>query len=547
MDFLHIRDRKTQLYVFLLLLIGLCFYLVVSNTPLYVDDYHFLFFTNVMDLSGLPSVYGHLEFYTDRFSGVARFVPHLLVAAFSLILGKSLFNFFASAGFLFLSFLIARVVVSDRWKLPVMTIVAAVVMWFVIPGFFQACLWMSGACNYLFAISIVLVFYLLLRSDRFSSRGWTLPLWALAGFIAGWTNEGFVTGLAVGLFVHYFLLDRSGLDPRRCVMLAGFFLGVLCLCLAPYNVNRFLSGNEDVGFGARLMMWGSAVLALGNLRVMFLLLFCLSVSVIFRGRSGFGLKTFFRKNDILAISLIISLIFLILTRHDSENSRFPVEIYSLLLLISVISRWQPRFVSGLSVAGAVGLIVSTFVILPKCKANNRAYNSMQAQIEDGRQTVVVENVRLSPFERRYVAPVLFSAYHSLEMKGAADIVRYYGGDPSTVILSEDLQARLENDGDGGKAIHDPSWEMRWIRLPDDALVRDVTFCLKPIVASDLHFWERCLLPFMDRYRLSEVPARLYKIYDVDGRRWLVVLDNPVIDSRLDKIRVSYARTGLEKH
>lgn len=537
--------NNKRLYCILLLVIGGCFYFIVRNTPLYVDDYHFLFFTKKIDFSYIHPLYGYLSFYTDRFAGVARFVPHLLVALFSLVLGKGAFNLLASVCFLLLSYLIARIGACRRSQILPLSLVAATVMWFVIPGFFQACLWMSGACNYLFAISIVLIFYLLLQSDRFArAKWWSLPLWTLSGVIAGWTNEGFVVGLAAGLFIHYFIFYRSRLNARRIFMLSGFFFGVICLCLAPYNVDRFLSGQDDAGLVAKIAMLGSAVLALGNLRVTFLLVFSLFVLIVFRKRFGFRLKIFARENDILLISFAVSLIFLILTRHDSENSRFPVEIYSLLLLISVIGRYATRaFVPGLSIVGTVGVLISTVFLAPKCLANNRAYEDMRRQIERGHRTVVAEDVKLSSFDRRYIAPLLFSAYHSLGMKGMSDIVRYYGGDPSTVILSRDLSERLADAVAGHKGVRDQSWGMTWICLPDYAVVRNVTFSLNPVELSELHFWER----WFDRYRLSEVPSHIFKVYDVAGHRWLVVLDNPMIAKRLDKIVVEYAKSGPEKY
>ena len=85
--------------------------------------------------------------------------------------------------------------------------------------------------------------------------------------------------------------------------------------------------------------------------------------------------------------------------------------------------------------------------------------------------------------------------------------------------------------------------MTWISLPDDAVVRNVTFSLNPVEPSALYFWER----WFDRYRLTEVPSHLFKVYDVAGHRWLVVLDNPMIAKRLNKIVVEYTKDGGEKY
>lgn len=184
-------------------IIGIGFYIVVSNTPLYEDDYYFVFFNSPEEIRNSGLGWSFIPGYVENFSGVARFIPHLFVAFFGLVVGKAIFNIVAAVGFVLLCFLISRIATNNKFKiLPLMLCVAAV-FWFIIPGFFQACLWMSGACNYLFVALLILSFYLLLVSPKLTKvKLWALPLLFIFGFVVGWTNEGFVVGLAVGLFIY---------------------------------------------------------------------------------------------------------------------------------------------------------------------------------------------------------------------------------------------------------------------------------------------------------------------------------------------------------
>ena len=73
-----------------------------------------------------------------------------MVALFDSVLSKTVFNLLASCSFMFLCYLMASTATDDKAKVPPLMILSAFLLWFVVPGFFQACLWKSGVCNYLF-------------------------------------------------------------------------------------------------------------------------------------------------------------------------------------------------------------------------------------------------------------------------------------------------------------------------------------------------------------------------------------------------------------
>lgn len=208
------------------------FYILAIYTPLYVDDYFFSFFSTPDSLPmELPAVYEYLSFYTDRFAGVSRFIPHLAVAFFSILTGKWLFNILSAIGFIALCRLLTRTASADRDKRLMLFPLTAALIWFVMPGFYQGVLWMSGACNYLLTAIIVTAFYLLFVSgNQTLGRWWHAPICFAAGIITGWTNEGFIVGLTAGCTLHMLLHREQITDAEYTFTPDCFAERWLCAC-----------------------------------------------------------------------------------------------------------------------------------------------------------------------------------------------------------------------------------------------------------------------------------------------------------------------------
>ena len=120
-------------------------------TPLYSDDYTYYFFNARSYPAELEKWYEPFDFYTSRFSSVSRFVPHLLVGLFTLVVPRwvlALSIGLSGGALCYMTSLYA--VGRERQLRAAVGLIAMGLLWFVVPGFFQACLWRSGACNYLF-------------------------------------------------------------------------------------------------------------------------------------------------------------------------------------------------------------------------------------------------------------------------------------------------------------------------------------------------------------------------------------------------------------
>lgn len=528
------------------LLTAVAFYILSCNTPLYVDDYFFDFFAAPDNLKNLPG-YEPFAFYTDHFAGVSRFIPHLAVASFTVLTGKWLFNILSALGYILLCWLIARTVSDDHTRrLPLMAISAAL-LWFVIPGFFQAVMWMSGACNYLLVAIIVLVYYRLFTSaNQKPVRWWAGPLWFLFGFITGWTNEGFIVGLVAGCTL-YLLLNRHEFRGRRVFLYGGLLCGAIPLCLSPLNISRFIEGHsEPFSIMGTLVTIAQSVIALTDIRITFLLLALVIILCLFFRNSlrGGTVARFTRQNIILITALLTSLAFLILTRHTSTYSRFPSEIYALILLLSIINALSVRPLRILSIASIASVCATTLLIIPDAVSNDKKYSEMRQQIEQKRSTIVVDNLHLSDFEKRYIVPVSRAALSNNIVQNGDDIIRYYGGNAGTPIIP----GYIENHSSGTpywETKYFPTWGMRWIKLPADVTIEKVSFQLNPIDISTLPIWQRPFTRFFASMSIDSLDTNSYDIITLpsaDNRptseRWLVVYDNTAIAHRVHNLKLS---------
>ncbi len=515
-----------------MIIIGVLFYVIISNTPLYEDDYYYTFFNSPDEVRDSGLGWNFIPGYVDNFSGVARFIPHLFVALFSLVLGKGAFNVVAACGFVLLCLLIGRVA-SDNWRrVLLLALCSSAIMWFIIPGFFKACMWMSGACNYLFVSLLVLAFYLALFSRNFGRMSaWYMPLWFLFGFIVGWTNEGYVIGLAVGLFIYY-MSHHKELDCRRISMLAGFYLGAVSLCLSPLNLYRFFLSNSNGGAVSVVKSTVQSILALDNLYVTYILFgLILAIYVVSPG-CRYELKRFVKDYIALFIALIVSGVFVIMTHHTSDNSRFPMDFYALVLLISLLNRISGNRLYICSWVCFLALFAGMVYVMPYSVRNYKSYKDMESQMLADRSVIVAENVDVNPYVRRYVYPI-FSIYESWGWKNGEAVKSYYGSNLDSVILSTEIYDLMRRHNDVGTRIYKPSWGMSWIRVPNVGNIERVVYKLEPSEISPLQFWKRAF----GRYTLSEVDAHSVHVIRFNGDRWIVVLDNPMIKDREDGISV----------
>lgn len=373
------------LFIFLLVVFVLM-YLFNCFTPRFSDDWHYVFiYGTTIPIKSLGDVF--LSQYIHYFELHGRSIVHFIDQVFDALIGKPVFNVFNAAFFPVFLYLIAVVTSQNKAHYYKIASVAFILLFLLMPGFKHEFFWMSGSLNYLWVITAVLIFHLLLFKEEF--KKWTYVPLFFWGVICGWSNEGIVLGLAAAYFI-YFAINRKELHGHRIYMLVGFFIGVLIMSLAPGSINRALGDKltGHVGFYGRFIH-------LFNMRLFFILVFYVAYRCLFK---KMNLLEWMRKEMIFVITVIVSLIFVFLTGTTVLRSRFGVEFFSLLLLLRFIN-WNALSKTLVTVANVVVLAFGFYMVTISYNSYKIAESEL-AQINSDHCIVsTVQPIKYSFFHR----------------------------------------------------------------------------------------------------------------------------------------------------
>lgn len=343
----------------LLLIVAVVMYLLNLFTPWFCDDWHypFIFGTHTQIGSLSDIIFSQCRHYL-HFNG--RFIVHCFVQLFAGLLGKGAFNVVNAIMFSTLLYMIALVTSRDKDDYYKIISVAFILLFFLMPGFKYVFLWLSGSCNYLWTGTAILFFLYLMAKDE-TPRWSRVPLLAV-GIVCGWSNEALALGVGAALFL-YFLMNRKQLTSHRKYLMIGFCLGLVALVFSPGALGRA----SKVGHGEFQVV--ARLLNFSNLRFFFLLLALIVFKAIFKPRNFIP---WVKKEQVLLMATFISFAFIFMTGDYHAQSRYGIELFSLILLLRSIN-WKRLSSILVSVANVAALAFAIYVVsvCAECDAANR--------------------------------------------------------------------------------------------------------------------------------------------------------------------------------
>lgn len=260
---------KNENTILLLIIIYLIMLGLNFLTPmLFGDDYvySFIWQPNQVMSSPLPETAKRLTSFTDilvsqwnhYFSWGGRTVAHIFVQFFAWQ-GKEIFNFFNSLMFTILILQISWISNEGRISVtsirPNIILLTFFIFWAFTVGFHAVYLWMTGACNYVWTMVILLFFLIPYVKHYYSPENKTYDNQVFKyfnfffGIIAGWTNENTACWLICLLGVWLFKRNRnSNLKKWMLYGYVGLCIGYVFLIFAPGNAVRsaLITGNTLV-------------------------------------------------------------------------------------------------------------------------------------------------------------------------------------------------------------------------------------------------------------------------------------------------------------
>ena len=367
-------SKKSIYLVFLLCFIILAFMAFCS--PLAGDDYIYAFNDNstVRPIRIIDIIW---NIQTQRISTSARFISHFFVELFIMI-SKPLFNIVNAAvntAGLYLVFLYFKEENKDAKNLYLL-LGFVFMVWVFMPVFGEVYIWLDGACNYSWAIVLLMAFllpyYKAYVHHSNAIKNINIVLFLICCPIMGAYSEN---GSAAGIMIAFFLMLLVIIRDKKIAwyLPAGFVLacgGYLFLISSPV-----ISGKGDVSVGmlakiaAKLSNIVSSIISRTGL---LLFVVGIAVAIFFIVFAVYALK---RKKFIKLLILLVTAVwfgaFLILLpegagsawktacaiiSEPSENLITLSAVYGVLLLLAIYNRINIEKLLAAILMPAAGLV-----------------------------------------------------------------------------------------------------------------------------------------------------------------------------------------------
>lgn len=236
------NQHKKYLYLSLIF-----FLILILNflTPIIADDFGYSLNLSRNRLESFRDIANFQIIHYQSWGG--RTIAHTLAQIY-LFLPKWLFNIANSFCFITLIYLIYSISKNNSKEKPHLLFVIFLAIYFILPAFGQDCLWLTGACNYLWTTTIVLLLIEIYVNKRIKKDNpLNISFLFILGIISGWTNEN--TGFAsIIILILIILENRKEISKWQISGLIGNILGFVILLLAPGNYIREDGYQEEISF-----------------------------------------------------------------------------------------------------------------------------------------------------------------------------------------------------------------------------------------------------------------------------------------------------------
>lgn len=265
-------SRKTSLYIVL----GAIFFGVMLlnrlNYPFLGDDYVYAFMWQGKDIfTPLPEDARRIQSFSDIFHSLyshyftwgGRMVAHFFVMLFMWV-GKFWFDIANS-------FMVVLLMLEMQWIAHEGRITMDIRAGHVALAFFclwafnfdwcHTIIWLSGACNYLWAMVLLLLFLIPYIRHYFTNGeveygSWLAPVMFFLGLAAGDTNENTICWIGLtGIFYLWKCYRNKTLKPWMIAGFIGLSLGYGFLIMAPGNLVRLADDYKDKFITHVALIW----------------------------------------------------------------------------------------------------------------------------------------------------------------------------------------------------------------------------------------------------------------------------------------------------
>lgn len=345
-----------------------------------------------------------------------RSVLQILMTTFCLV-PKSVFNVCNSICFVVFSLLVYWNI-KGRKKYDVMLyLLIQLLIWNFCVDFSQTILWLSGACNYLWGITIILGFvtvyrYLMEKEAEIKHKGLLAAAIFPLGLLAGWGNENTSggAGLILLLFTFLYFVKNKKVESWMVVGMGGMAIGFGFLLLAPGNAVRgaIVKAEESYTGLAAYVSRGLKVLQAINEHFMVYL-----VIIILLGTYFYYTKhkwEEFVEVGVFILGAMATALVLIFTPEPMARAYFGANIYMMIAAVQMIAKIRESDVVWHSLRTGIILAASfwmCFVYVEEganlariMREVNERESFIQEQKAEGMEDIILPKLR-PQFETRF--------------------------------------------------------------------------------------------------------------------------------------------------
>ena len=271
-----------------------------------------------------------------------RSVLQVLMTTFCLI-PKWLFNILNSLCFVVLSLLVYWNIKGREKYDFLLYMLIQLFIWIFCVDFSQTILWLSGASNYLWGMTIILGFvtiyrYLLENSSKIKHRKLIMVLMFPLGMLAGWGNENTSggAGLILLIFTGIYLYKNKTLEKWMFTGMGGMAVGFAFMLFAPGNAVRgaILKDMENYSGLAAYVSRGLKVLKAMEEHFMVYIIIIVLLGAYFYYTKEKLEK--FTEVGIFALAAVATAAVLIFTPEPMARAYFGANIYMMIAAIQMI-------------------------------------------------------------------------------------------------------------------------------------------------------------------------------------------------------------------
>ena len=518
----HFKSFNYWYWGFLGLIVTL-FYVVNCLTPYFSDDWHYCMMIGPDGeedrwIENMCDVFVSNYYHYFQING--RVVPHVFLMTFDALLGKNCFNIFNAFLFgAYLHLLTLNFVQEHKNALMGLAISAFLTLCFMC-GFKYVFLWMSGVFNYEFVAVLVLLFNYLLNIE-IHSKVW-MPLLFLYGVISGWTNEAVVIGLSC-IYMFTYIRKWKDLKWSQVVLLAGFVLGVTLCVFSPGSIHRALGHgtSEEITLASSMLKYVSSLCGMYNLRVFFIMFIVWAI-----------VKKM--KKEWL-IGVIVSILFVAFTGHNSGQSRFGIEFFSLIIVVCVFPyEKMPSYVSMVVLSLS---LIYLLACMPYCVWNYQDFKNVEQQIKKTNNGIIMtKGGHPSSYAERVVLYFNIgnmSGDYSISNEWYSHMLTLYYGRQymNLYFLPMNFLKDVHNELINDTFDINIRYPFYVCKLDGDDGISSVKFVLGESCWKSIP-----VIGKMERFSVEEVVSNNWLVLNMEGKKYLLVDGNPMIQDRIIGIK-----------